>query len=66
MENVKTMRDKLIKKFDDLETKTITLSEAKEFNNTAGKILAYAKVQMEYNKQTGNKEQLVEFLKSDS
>lgn len=47
--NVTELRDDLLRIYDDLREGNIGLREAKESNNTAGKILNSAKLELEYN-----------------
>jgi hypothetical protein len=62
--NVKELRDDLRELYKELRQKKIGLREAKELNNTAGKIMNSAKLQMEYNNFTKSG-QKIEFLTSD-
>ena len=65
MENVKTLRDDLIKAYSGLRSGKIGISEAKSLANMAGKIMSTAKVQMEFNKMTGNNKRNIRFLESE-
>lgn len=64
LNNVKDLRDQLIKIFKDIKSGKIGLREAKELNNNSGKILSTAKLQMEYNAYTKSKAK-IKFLESD-
>lgn len=46
--NINELRHELCKVFEELRVQKIEPSEAKELNNTAGKILGSIKVQLEY------------------
>lgn len=48
MQNVKELRESLINVFYDLKSGEINTAEAKEMNNSAGKIIGTLKVQLEY------------------
>lgn len=61
MTNIKDLRDNLITQYGDLATGKIDFAVAKELSNTAGKILGTCKVELEYNKNLGIKEE-IEFL----
>lgn len=63
--NVKELRDDLINIYQDLRAGKIGMSEAKELANVSGKVISTAKVQMEYNKMTGNNNGKINFLQSD-
>lgn len=56
--NVTNLRNDLIKVYEDLREKKIGISEASEAANVAGKIISTAKVQLEYNKYCGSKENI--------
>lgn len=49
IENVQDLREDLISMYQNLKGGKIGLREAKERNNTAGKILNSAKLELEYN-----------------
>jgi hypothetical protein len=51
MENIKELRDELLKSFADLKAGKLKAKEAKELTNLAGKIIMSAKTQSDYNKQ---------------
>lgn len=55
IENVVDLRDDLISVYNELKTGKIGLRDAKERNNTAGKILNSAKLELEYNVYTKTK-----------
>ena len=50
MKTVLDLRNDLLEVYQDLKTGKLGINEAKQSANIAGKILATAKVQMEYNK----------------
>lgn len=52
---VTELRDDLLKVYSDLRSGKIEPREAKEINNTAGKIISSAKVQLEYAALRGEK-----------
>jgi hypothetical protein len=58
MENITQLRDDLLKHYKDLVEGSLDIKTAKEISNTAGKILSSAKVQLEYNVYTGNKNKI--------
>lgn len=64
MENIKTMRDELIKTFEQLKDGAIGITEAKQLANVAGKVFSSAKLQLEYNKYAQSKKE-IKFLDSD-
>jgi hypothetical protein len=55
------LRDDLLRVYQNIENKKIGLNLAKEKANIAGKVLASAKVELEYNKLIGNKTK-IDFL----
>jgi hypothetical protein len=57
IKDVKDLRDELIEVYDELKTGNMGIREAKERANVAGKIIASAKIQLEYNMyiKSGNK-----------
>lgn len=59
--NIVELRSDLLDVFAGLRDRTMERREAVEINNTAGKIIASAKVQLEYAKLTGEKPD-IEFL----
>jgi hypothetical protein len=64
LDNIKDLRDQLIELFKNVKSDKIDLRKAKELNNTSGKMLSTAKLQMEYNVYTQNKAK-IKFLESD-
>ncbi len=48
--HVRDLQDKMIALFEALETEEISLAQAKEMNNTSGKILKCSKIELDYNK----------------
>lgn len=52
IKNVNDLREDLIEMYNNLKEGNIGLRDAKERNNTAGKIMSTAKLQMEYNAYT--------------
>jgi hypothetical protein len=61
MNNVKELRDELIKSFNDLKSGKIKAKDAKELTNISGKILMSAKIELDYNKYLDRKE-VIDFL----
>lgn len=61
MNNIKELRDELIKSFNDLKSGKIKAKDAKELTNISGKILISAKIQLDYNKHLDRKE-VIDFL----
>ena len=55
MKTITDLRKELIAVFDQLKTGEITPAVATELNNAAGKIIATAKVQLEYAAQREEK-----------
>lgn len=60
--SITELRDDLLKVYDCLRAGTIESKDAKEINNTAGKVIASAKVQLEY-AAVRNEKPEIEFLK---
>jgi hypothetical protein len=56
------LRNDLLKVYDGLRAGTIESKDAKEINNTAGKVISSAKVQLEY-AQIRNEKPDIDFLK---
>ncbi len=52
IKNVSDLRDDLINIYEELKEGKIGLRDAKERNNTAGKIMSSAKLELEYNVYT--------------
>lgn len=50
MNNINTLRSELSNVFEELRANKIGVLEAKEINNTAGKIIGTIKVELEYAK----------------
>ncbi len=50
--NISELRDDILELHNDLRNGKIGLREAKELNNTSGKIIASAKLELEYNSFT--------------
>ena len=48
MKNVIDLRNELIAIFEQLKTKEISHADAKELNNSAGKIINSVKIELEY------------------
>lgn len=63
MKTITDLRNELINVFDGLKTGDITPAVATELNNAAGKIIATAKVQLEYAALRQEKPRIA-FLKS--
>lgn len=59
--NITALREELTQLFDDLLSKRIGTAEAKEINNTAGKIIGSCKVELEYKTLTKS-EKKIQFL----
>ncbi len=55
------LRDDLLKVYEDLRSGKLEPREVKELNNTAGKVIASAKVQLEYASLRGEKPE-IDFL----
>ena len=69
MKNIKDWTDKLAALYAAQEEGTIKPAQAMEMNNTAGKVVSFLKLQLEYNKsrqQTGNKLAQIEMLETPS
>ncbi len=62
MKNIKDLRSEQIEVYTQLKEGKIGQSQAKELANVAGKIMSSAKIQMEYNKMTGNKMSKIKFM----
>jgi hypothetical protein len=60
--SIAELREDLLRVYDGLRDGSIEPKEAKEINNTAGKIIASAKAQLEYSAVRGEKPE-IEFLK---
>jgi len=65
MENIKELRDELVTVFDQLMDKTLTAKEAKEIINTAGKIIASCKIEVDYAK-LNKKQKNIDFLEYEN
>jgi len=63
MKNVTELRDELAKVFAELKSGAIKPKEAAELNNTAGKMINSAKVELEYYALKGEKPS-IEFLET--
>ncbi len=61
MKTIKKLREELLSVFDRLKNGEIDLKEAAEMNNTAGKIINTARVELEYSKLRGEKPK-IDFL----
>jgi hypothetical protein len=59
---VTELRNDLLKVYDELRAGKLEPKDAKEINNTAGKIISSAKVQLEY-AAVRNEKPEIEFLK---
>lgn len=64
MKNAKELRDELAQTFAQLKSGTIKPSEAAELANLAGKMIASAKVQVEYF-ALRKESPLIQFLEAD-
>ena len=56
MENAKQLRTELSELFNNLKNGDVDHNTAKELNNTAGKMINSAKVQLDYKVQTKGKD----------
>ena len=65
VDNVKDLRDDMIKVFEELRSGKIGIGEAKAISNVSGKIMSTAKTQLEYNKFAGRNNSKINFLVSD-
>ena len=63
MNNVLDLRSELVKVFNGVKNKKLPIERAKELNNTAGKILNTARIQLEYAKMR-KEVPVVDFLTS--
>lgn len=61
--NITELRDDLLSVYEDLRNGKISPKDTKEINNTAGKIIASAKVQLEYS-SLRNEMPDIDFLKT--
>lgn len=64
MKNITELRDALALQYQKVLNGEIDVKVAAELNNTAGKIINSAKVQLEYNVQTKNTK-TIKFLDSE-
>ncbi len=64
IENVKDLRNHLIKTLEELRGGKIGLRDARTTATVSGKIIKSAELQMEYNAYSGSKKK-VQFLESD-
>jgi hypothetical protein len=64
MKNITELRNDLIIIYEKLRSGEIGISEAKEMANVAGKVISSTKVQIEYNKMTGNNSSKIKFLEN--
>ena len=62
MKNIEDLRNDQIEVYNDLKSGKIGQSQAKELANVAGKIMSSCKIQMEYNKMTGNGKKKIKFI----
>jgi len=61
IQNIKQLRDDLSKVYEDLRSGKLEPREAKEINNTAGKLISTVKVQLDYAGLRGEKPE-IDFL----
>lgn len=54
MKNIQDLRDDLLANYEKTKTGEISVGLAKELSNSAGKIIATVKTQLEYNKYVGD------------
>ncbi len=64
IKNVTDLTKDLIKVYAELRSKKIGLQEAKTISNIAGKLIGTCKVQIDYQKMTGNKNPII-FLEAN-
>jgi hypothetical protein len=62
MKNITELRNDLLDVYEKLRAGSMEIKEAKEINNTAGKIISSAKVQIEYATVRGEKPD-IDFMK---
>ena len=62
MQNITELRESLAENYEMLKEGKMEIKLGKELANTAGKVINTLKVQLEYNKQMGIKEE-IDFLK---
>ena len=62
MKNITELRNDLLHVYEKLRSGKMEIKEAKEINNTAGKIISSAKVQIEYATVRGEKPD-IDFMK---
>ena len=61
--NITQLRNELIKNFEDIKTDKINTKIAIAMNNTAGKILQTARIELDYTKHVKNKKK-IKFLEN--
>lgn len=59
---ITNLRDELVETLEQLKSHEIGVKEALAINNTAGRIIQTSKIEMEYNKATGNPSKKINFL----
>jgi len=64
IKNIEDVRNEMIETYDDLKCAKIGMQDAKVRATLTGRMISSAKVQMEYNKMTGN-DKPIKFLKCD-
>ena len=64
MKNIQDLRDYLMANYEKAKNGKMSIGLAKELSNSAGKIISTAKMQLEYNKYMGIKEN-IPFMKID-
>ena len=62
--NVQTLRDDLLENYELVKKNEMDIQTSKELSNTAGKVFMSAKVQMEYNRLSGQPGKKIQFLQS--
>ena len=62
--NVQTLRDDLLNNYELVKANEMDIQTSKELSNTAGKVFMSAKVQMEYNKLSGQPSKKIQFMES--
>jgi len=61
MQNIKQLRESLVKNYEGVQDKSMDLKTVAELNNTAGKIIATVTTELKYQNQHGSKKK-IDFL----
>jgi hypothetical protein len=64
MKNIQDLRDDLLANYEKTKSGEISVGLAKELSNSAGKIIATVKTQLEYNKYIGDTSK-IKFMEVD-